>query len=244
MPQPDPTPRSRAAPANAIASPTARAAIAPDLAARLREEEQARLRHEDMALVRSIRRGDSTAWPALLARYQHKLFALCVRMTPSGRRDWAEDFAQEAMVKIIQGLDSYDGRSRLTTWMYRVVMNVCLSRLRSEKYRRHASLDAPVSRGNARGVEGEAYGRDLLEEPEPDAAQRVEHQEDRQRVLAALARLDPEQRAILLLRDARGLDYDEIADVLGLAIGTVKSRLFRAREALRQSLEQGRERDD
>jgi RNA polymerase sigma-70 factor (ECF subfamily) len=160
-------------------------------------------------------------------------------------REMAADLTQDAFVKVIRGIDSFDGRSKLSTWMIRVTMNVCLSKLRAEKLRRHASLDAlsAGSSGDGRAGDwenlvsseslgGKGAGR------EPAGTANVELREEQERVLAALRELDPEQRAILILCDCRGLPYEEIAQVLGVAVGTVKSRVFRARTALRDMVEQ------
>ncbi len=185
----------------------------------------------DQALVAAIRSGDPRAWSLLIARYQDRLFAVCLRMV--GDRDAAADLTQDAFVKIIQGLGSYDGRSKLSTWLIRVTMNTCLSWKRSQKLRRHASLD---------GVEGAAdglAGGGGMRWREPGPGQGVELSEQYARVAAALAGLNAEQRSILVLRDVQGLDYDQIAQVLDIAVGTVKSRLFRARLALREAVEQG-----
>lgn len=192
---------------------------------------------QELAWVRSIQGGDASALTPLLTRYQDRLFGVCVRMVHD--RDLAADLTQDAMIKVIEGLGSYDGRAKLSTWMIRVTMNVCLSRLRAEKIRRHASLDAPTERGpSAIGLEGRP-GTFGGEPGEPRPSERVEQDEVRRRVSAALLRVAPEQRAILVLRDCRGLDYEQIAEVLSIPVGTVKSRLFRARGALREVLEEG-----
>ncbi len=181
---------------------------------------------------------DRAAWGELVQRYQDRLFGVCLRMV--GDRDTAADLTQDAFVKVIQGLDSWDGRSRLSTWMIRVTMNVCLSHLRAAKVRRHRSLDAPIK--------PPVMGSDSADSPittlggqaaarEPGTESSVQQHEQQRRLLAALADLDPEQRAIIVLRDVQGLDYDQIAAALGVAVGTVKSRLFRARLALRQLIE-------
>lgn len=177
--------------------------------------------------MEAIRRGERDAWTTLLTRYQDRLFGVCYRMV--GDRELAADLTQDAMVKIIQGLETYDGRSRLSTWLIRVTMNVCLSRMRSERLRRHASLDT--------GPEGADRAESRIGATEPRESWRIEHQEQKQRLAEALLHLNPDHRAILILRDIRGLDYEQIAEALGIAVGTVKSRLFRARLALRQILE-------
>lgn len=201
---------------------------------------------QDLVLVRAIQAGDSAAWSKLLTRYQDRLFGVCMRMV--GDRERAADMTQDAMVRIIEGIKSYDGRAKLSTWMIRVTMNVCLSRLRSEKLRRHASLDAAgdgqgAGKSGGGGGAGWAGGRSASDRipdeqmREPGAELSVEREETRRLVAAALFRILPEQRAILILRDSKGLEYEQISEVLDVPVGTVKSRLFRARQALREALE-------
>jgi len=193
----------------------------------------------DQALVAAIRSGDPRAWSLLIARYQDRLFAVCLRMVND--RDVAADLTQDTFVKVIQGLGSYDGRSKLSTWLIRVAMNTCLSWKRSQKLRRHASLDGVEGAadglvgGDPWNQHGQGWGGWGAREPGPQRG--VERSEQHARLAAALAGLNAEQRAILVLRDVQGLDYDQIAEVLDIAVGTVKSRLFRARLALREALE-------
>lgn len=189
---------------------------------------------EDKRIVAAIQGGDTSLWGALVARYQDRLYSVCVRMVTN--RDMAQDLAQDAFVKLIQGLSSYDGRSRFSTWAIRVTMNVCLSRLRAEKLRRHPSIEAMGEAREGFGG-GEGGGRDWMEDREPNAGQNVEAHEDRAAVLEAIRELDPEQRAVLILCDCHGQSYEAIAQSLGVAVGTVKSRLFRARAALRDAVE-------
>lgn len=216
------------------------------------------------------------AWDILIDRYQDRIYAVCLRMV--GNPDHATDLTQDCLVKIIHGLGGYDGRSKLSTWVIRVCMNTCLSWLRAQKLRRHASLDAALQEQHeqgGRGIQGSA-GRPTADPPEGTAAPAeassdnttserapskvrsakgvgrrewqeqtrelqpeasVQQDERRHLVAAALAALPTEQRAILVLRDVQGLDYEQIAEVLVLNVGTVKSRLFRARLALREAVE-------
>lgn len=192
----------------------------------------------DLEIVRAIRAGDTSAWTALIRRYQDRLFGVCLRMLHN--RDLAADCTQDAFLKVTQGLDKYDGRSKFSTWAIRVTMNVCLSKLRSEKLRRHASLDAPF---DGRGLGGDdpqegSLGSSLAQGREPPGALGVEREAERRLLIAALRRLDDEQRAILILRDGHTLDYEQIAETLGVPVGTVKSRIFRARVALREKIEE------
>ncbi|MGD9790099.1 MAG: RNA polymerase sigma factor [Phycisphaerales bacterium] len=192
--------------------------------------EDAREQH----LVAAAQKGDQSVWPELIRMYQSRMFGLCLKMVHN--RDMAADLTQDAFLKIIKGLDTYDGRSKFSTWAYRITMNVCLSKLRSEKLRRHASLDAPGK--DVDGAAGAAsWGASMIQERELSPGSGVERQDERRLLSAGLQTLDPEQRAILILRDGRDLDYEQIAETLGIAVGTVKSRLFRARVALREAIE-------
>lgn len=195
----------------------------------------------DRALVARIRAegiGSRAAWGQLLARYQDRLFSICLRMV--NNRDLATDLTQDAFVKVLQGLDTWDGRSKLSTWIIRVTMNVCLSHLRAAKHRKTITLNEGFSSSLVREHQSGQMRPNTdprLADREPTPDHGVQLQDQRRRVLAALAAIEPEQRAIILLRDVQGLDYDQIAAALEVAVGTVKSRLFRARLALRQHLE-------
>jgi RNA polymerase sigma-70 factor (ECF subfamily) len=137
----------------------------------------------------------------------------------------AADVAQDAFVRIYEGLPSFDGRARFSTWMVRVTLNSVYSYLRRERLRRHAPLPEPEQ------------GRDPRSR-EPSPTQSIEREGLRNDVFTALGTIDLDARAILVLRDLQGLEYADIAEVIGTPIGTVRSRLFRARAALRKSLEE------
>lgn len=195
----------------------------------------------DLQLVRAAHEGDRAAMSTLLVRYQDRLYAVCLRMVRN--RDDAAELTQSALLKLIRNLDQFDGRSAFATWAIRVAMNLCLSHLRGARLRRHARLDvvrqaesqdqtdaassAETMRGGGGGCVSREQGGFLSVEP-GGGESALSH---------ALAALEAQQRAILLLRDVRGLDYDQIAYVLDVPVGTVKSRLFRARAALRAALE-------
>lgn len=195
----------------------------------------------DRALVARIKQegiGSRAAWGDLLTRYQNRLFAICLRMVH--HRETASDLTQDAFVKVLQGLDTWDGRSKLSTWIFRVTMNVCLSHLRAAKLRKTVPFEQGFSPSLVRGASSGQRGPihpSLMADKELGPEQGVQTQDQKRRVLAALAGLEPDQRAIIVLRDVQGLDYDQIAAALEVAVGTVKSRLFRARVALREQLE-------
>ncbi|USO00307.1 MAG: RNA polymerase sigma factor [Phycisphaeraceae bacterium] len=175
----------------------------------------------DPDILRRAQAGDRDALDVLLRPELDRVFATCRRMV--GGRQEAEELAQDALVKVIRGLPTYDGRASLSTWMTRVTINACLSWMRSRARhsgRRPISLEQPDTLAGEPGV---APG------VQPDEKARLER---------ALDGLKPEHRAILVLRDVRELDYEAIGAALDLPIGTVKSRLFRARAALRVALEE------
>lgn len=184
----------------------------------------------ELQLVDDYRTGDPDALSELLSSYQRRIFAICYRMVSN--EDVAGDLTQDALLKIIEGLDSYDGRARLSTWIIRVTINCCLSHLRKQKIRRHGSLDEPA------GLEGQPLGAQIQSTRELSGPEHVEQAEARSALLGVLGELEPEARGILVLRDMQDLDYQQIADVLEVPVGTVKSRLFRARVALREAAEQ------
>ncbi len=173
---------------------------------------------DDAALVEAGRRGDRTALDALLRRHYPRLRALCQRLT--GDPTDADDACQEALVALVRGLPRFDGRSSFATWAYRVTANTCLDELR--RRRRRPRPRAPDDDHEAGG--GGPHGT-----PVSDVADRVAAHLD---VDAALGRLAPEFRVAVVLRDLCQLSYDEIAEVLGVPVGTVRSRIARGRAAL------------
>lgn len=188
----------------------------------------------DARLARSARSGDSKSLAILIERHQTRVYRMCLRVT--GNEDAAAEATQDALLRTVRAIATFDERAQFSTWITRIAINACLSRARSEKLRRHASLEAPIGGFSASSDQSPTLGESRFgTEQRPE--QRVEREEDRARVLAALAGLDVEARAILLLRDGHDLEYDQIAEMLGVAMGTVKSRLFRARLALREAME-------
>lgn len=197
----------------------------------------------DAQLVAAARDGDRAAFGHLVVRHQDRLFNAILRMI--GDYEEARELAQEAFTRALMKLDGFRGDAQPFTWLFRIAMNLSISRLRKDARRRTFSIDAGRAVSGGRGG-GDAGGRDqpssLLDraavertETPPDAAVRREEQ---QQVMAALGRLDAEYRAILVMRDIEGFDYQQMADVLDLPLGTLKSRLFRARLALRDELRQ------
>ena len=177
----------------------------------------------DLELIEAWRNGSTAALESLFKKSQGRTYGLCLRML--GRPEVAADVAQDAFLRMYEGLPRFDGRARFSTWSVRVTLNCVYSHLRREKLRKHAPLP-----GSESGFEPRSR--------EPIPSQGIEHEDLSRGVVAGLGMLDLQARAILVLRDLQGLDYGDIAEVIGTPIGTVKSRLFRARAALREALEQ------
>jgi RNA polymerase sigma-70 factor (ECF subfamily) len=190
----------------------------------------------DRALLAAHRAGDRGALSDLLESYQDRLFSICMRMVNCP--ETSADLTQEAMVKIIQGIDAFAGRSKLSTWIIRVTMNVCLTHRRRMRLRNHLSIELPMgARGGETDGSALTIGDSLPCEKETGSFEAVASRETRSRLYRAMERLEANARAILILRDVQGLDYGQIAEVLDVPTGTVKSRLFRARASLRDAIE-------
>ena len=190
---------------------------------------------KDRALLAAHRAGDATALPELLESYQDRLFSVCMRMVNCPER--AADLTQESMVKIIMGIDAFAGRSKLSTWIFRVTMNVCLTHRRRQRLRNHLSIDLPSGRANGGNEGGASIAANLTSPDDVSCEETLEARESRRRLYKAMDRLEPDARAILILRDVQELDYKQISEILEVPQGTVKSRLFRARAALRDQIE-------
>ena len=173
------------------------------------------------------RNGDRGAFGQLAIRTQDRLYTAVVRMV--GDREEARELTQEAFARALAGLGEFRGESGWYTWVFRIGMNLALTHLRKVKRRRTFSLDA------ARPGSDQASGlADRLASPDATPDQIAEKREKREQVLVCLGELEHEQRALLVLRDIEGMDYQQMADVLGVPLGTLKSKLFRARLALRE----------
>jgi RNA polymerase sigma-70 factor (ECF subfamily) len=166
--------------------------------------------------------GDRDALETLLRRHHDRLWALCRRLT--GNHADAEDALQDALIAIARGISRYDGRAAFTTWSYRVATNACLDELR--RRRRRPIPDAPGILG---APSPDGPGGALSAPPAPAAVEAVA---DRLDIDAALALLPQDFRAAVVLRDLCDLDYAEIARVLGIPAGTVRSRIARGRSQL------------
>jgi RNA polymerase sigma-70 factor (ECF subfamily) len=177
---------------------------------------------DDLTLARA-QRGEESAWRALVERYQRPVFALLSRMlSPVARRDLVEDLAQETFLRAFRALASFDraAAGRLSSWLLTIATRLALDELRQ----RRAPLE-PLEPVHFQAAGPVGPDRRLL------AA----------RLTRAIEGLSLDHRAVILLREVHGLDYEEIAAALAISVGTVRSRLSRARAELRQALGEGRD---
>lgn len=189
----------------------------------------------EQAMLAKAKRGDQQALGELLVAYQDRLYNVCLRMVSN--RDDAAEVCQDVLVKIIQGIGKFRGESGLATWMTRIAMNQSISHLRRRRVRRTVSIDQ--SYGSDNGPDDQATAlRHQIEDPrEPGPDQSVQEGEMLERLHQAMANLDDDFRAVLVLRDIEQQDYATIGQTLDIPVGTVKSRLFRARLALRKEMD-------
>ena len=184
-------------------------------------------REEEARIVRNVLDGDVDEFERLVNEYQRNVYNLALRMV--GNPEDASDMSQEAFIKAYSSLADFRGDSKFSVWLYRIVSNVCLDFLRKRNRRQVVSLT----------VEDEDDGDVELdiadEESSPELL--LERKLTREAVRRGLDSLPHDMREILLLREIQGLSYDEIAQVLQIEAGTIKSRIFRARKKLCAFLE-------
>lgn len=198
----------------------------------------------DVLMLQKAQAGDRGAYGQIVVLYQDRLYNAVLRLV--GDREEARELTQEAFTRGLEKIDSFRGDASPYTWLFRIGVNLAISQLRKVRRLRIFSLDRPSA--GARGGRGSAASFDddqaagLLDRVARDrsasAPERLESRERDQMVLAALGRLDAEYRAVLVMRDIEGFDYQQMADILALPLGTLKSRLFRARMALRDELKE------
>ena len=182
-------------------------------------------------LVSRLKRRDEAAFNELVELYQTRIFRLVFRML--GDHGEAEDLAQEVFITVFKRIDSFRGESKLSTWMYRIATNHCKNRIKFLKRR---------AKGRKQEFDEIADGQQLASatmnptNPLPRPDEMAEGRQTEHIIKTALANLSEEQRTLIVLRDIENMAYSEIKSVTGLAEGTVKSRLHRARAALKEQV--------
>lgn len=180
----------------------------------------------EQELVTRAKAGDDSAFAQLMRANEKRIYNLTLRMT--GNPEDAMDLAQEAFLNAWRGLKFFKGDSAFSTWVYRLASNACIDLLRRKKRRQDIDLSMPTD-------EEDDSQPDIPDERfQPE--QELERQELRRAVVQGLEQLSDEHRQVLVMRELNGLSYQEIADILDLEPGTVKSRIARARISLRKIL--------
>lgn len=176
--------------------------------------------------------GDVGAFEQLLARHADRLFRFILRRT--GDRQLAEDLLQEVLLRVVRRAASFQGQSKLTTWLYTIARNACIDAGRRAKHRNHARLDQPL--GRRTGEQGGATLLDRVADKGPSPADGVRDLRFKAALQAALDALPEEQRDVFIMRELQGLKFREIAVVVGVRENTVKSRMRYALQGLRAQL--------
>ncbi len=193
-----------------------------------------RAKVQERRLIRRLRRGDQRAFATIVRTYQQRVFNIVFRFL--GNREEAEDVAQDVFVTVYQNAQSFRGDSKFSTWLYRVTVNHCKNRLKYLK-RRGRNMGRPlddiaehlVAQGS-----GETQPAFHAAIPRPDDLAQGRQLESL--IQREMEKMDADHRLLLVLRDIQGMSYQEMAEVTGLNVGTIKSRLHRARLALKEAL--------
>jgi RNA polymerase sigma-70 factor, ECF subfamily len=183
-------------------------------------------------LLEKAKNGDVQAFELLVEGYQKKVFNVALRMM--GNYDDAGEIAQEAFIRVFKSIKSFKEESTFSTWIYRITTNICLDELRKRKNKKIISIDEDI-----RFEDGEAKRQIEDFKPTPDVI--AEKNEIKKIVTDAINSLSEEHRLVLVMRDIQGFSYEEIAKITKCPEGTVKSRINRARQALKEILKNNKE---
>lgn len=190
-------------------------------------------REEDLRLVGLAKQGDALAFKRLVERNQGRLYAVAFGMLRD--RDDAMDVVQDAFIKAHRKLPEFEGNAAFSTWLYRICVNLCIDKKRSDARRR--SVDIDDVRASDMGEDSVYAGIDIV--PKLSATNPLKNAKDKElgrEIGRALGELSEDHRTILVLREVDGLSYEEISDVLGIPRGTVMSRLFHARKNMQKQM--------
>jgi RNA polymerase sigma-70 factor (ECF subfamily) len=191
------------------------------------------IQSEETALIAELRAGSEEAFAWLIARYHQPIYSLLAR-TVQDRAD-AADLTQEVFVKIFRGVGNFHGESSLRTWIYRIALREASNQRRW--WMRHKQQEVPIEQEIGDGECSTPIRlKEMLVDPSESPFDAVVHAENRARVEAALAKVAEPYRTTLILRDIEGFVYEEVAEMQGVNLGTVKSRLVRGRAFLKAHL--------
>jgi RNA polymerase sigma-70 factor (ECF subfamily) len=183
---------------------------------------------DDLTLVRRCQQGDDRAFDELVTKYRSRVFAMIYHLVHNEQDAW--DLAQDGFLKAWKSLDRFRFQSSFYTWLYRIMTNVAIDWLRKKQIQAGQEFDDSIA------LQDLEPGSDLAPKSTPLPIEKLAGKEIRQRIDAAIAKLSPEHRAVILLKEVEDLQYHEIAESVGCSIGTVMSRLFYARKKLQVML--------
>lgn len=192
-----------------------------------------RINIDEVVLVKRCQQGDSAAMERLILRYQNRIYNVILKICADP--DDAAELTQETFVKIIENINRFEGRSGFYTWAFRIAVNLTLNYCRRNVKLGFRSLDAEQVQYNSEAKQ--LLKQFLSDDSSLEPAVVAQNREMCKIAVEALVQLDDAQRAVVVLRDIEGMDYARIAQVLDIKLGTVRSRLSRARSRLRQILE-------
>ena len=195
--------------------------------------EVANIKIDDAVLVRQCWQGDSAAIERLILKYQNRIYNVILKICADP--DDAAELTQDTFVKIIENIENFQGRSSFYTWAFRIAVNLTLNYCRRNVRIGFSSLDAEQVPYNSQP--GRLLKELLSDDSSLDPAVVAQDKELCQILVESLKKLDDAQRAVVVLRDIEGMNYNQIANVLDIELGTVRSRLSRGRKKLRQILE-------
>jgi len=192
-----------------------------------------RINIDEVVLVKQCQQGDSAAMERLILRYQNRIYNVILKICADP--DDAAELTQETFVKIIENINKFEGRSGFYTWAFRIAVNLTLNYCRRNVKLGFRSLDAEQVQYNSQAKQ--LLRQFLSDDSSLEPAVVAQNREMCEIAVEALMKLDDAQRAVVVLRDIEDMDYARIAEVLDIKLGTVRSRLSRARSRLRQILE-------
>lgn len=191
------------------------------------------IRREETALIAQLKAGSEEAFAWLIATYHQPIYSLIARTIPAGSD--AADITQEVFVKVYRGISGFHGEASLRTWIYRIALHEASNQRRW--WSRHCRQEVTIETETGESSEGQAlYLKDTLVDEHESPFEMAANSEVRQTVEAGLREIPEPFRAVVVLRDLEGFAYEEIAEILNVNLGTVKSRLMRGRAHLKKQL--------
>ncbi len=184
---------------------------------------------EDLELVRRSQNGEQEAFNELVTRYRQRIYAMAYQMTRNEQDAW--DLAQDAFLRAWKSIGRFRGDSSFYTWLYRIVSNVTIDSIRKKQGRIETEFDDSLA-----GLQGIDVRARTVPGGTPAPDENIRQKEIGTRITEAMAKLSAEHRAVLVMKEIEGLQYHEIAEAIGVEIGTVMSRLFYARKKMQAQL--------